>query len=254
MSRFPLRTTLSVLLLWLSVLLAGCSTTPQYQGPVLPAQKPVSEFVKPDQKFFIHVYDPLERFNRNVYYFNANFDRYIFLPVVNTYQWITPDLVEQGVSNFFKNIDDITNLLNAMLQLKPEQSGQTLARLVFNSTIGILGLWDPATAMGIPRHQEDFGQTLGYYGLGPGPFLVLPILGPSNLRDTAGLVVDFGALNAIDPLQLNNHQERELIYSLMRAIDQRRSVDFRYYKTGSPFEYDLVRVIYTRYRELRIAK
>src|SRR5512143_3987250 len=111
-----------------------------------------------------------------------------------------PNFIENRVSNFFSNISDLRNLLNAILQLKSQQAAQTFARLVYNTTFGIVGLWDPATAMGLPQRREDFGLTLGYYGVGAGPYLVLPLLGPSNVRDTAGLVTDSLAFSAIDPL------------------------------------------------------
>ena len=232
--------------------LSGCSMMPQTSGPVQPAKRPVSEYVKPGVKYPIDVYDPWEGFNRGMYTFNASFDEYVLLPVVRTYEKITPDFVEDRVSNFFSNISDIRNLLNAVLQLKGQQTAQTLARLVYNTTFGVLGLWDPATAMGLPQRREDFGLTLGYYGVGPGPYLVLPLLGPSNLRDTTGLVTDSLASSSLDPLRLNNHPEREIAYFTLDAIETRQKIEFRYYETGSPFEYSQIRFLYNRMRQFQI--
>jgi phospholipid-binding lipoprotein MlaA len=126
-----------------------------------------------------------------------------------------------------------------------------------NTTIGIGGLFDPATKMNIPRQNEDFGQTLGYYGMGAGPYLVLPIFGPSSLRDTVGLIGDSAARSAmigwIDPLE--NAQDEDLIYAGiygLEAIDTRHSQSFRYYEGGSPFEYEFIRFLYLQKRKLDI--
>lgn len=237
----------------LTVLLLGCSALPpSTSGPVQPARRPVSRYVDPNITYPLDVFDPFESFNRGVYTFNAGFDEYVFLPVVRTYQRFTPNVVEDRISSFFSNISDIRNLLNAALQLKGEQAVRTFARLVYNTTFGILGLWDPASAMGLPQRREDFGQTLGFYGLGEGPYLVLPLIGPSNLRDAAGLAVDTIAFNSLDPLRLDDHAGRKLSYITLNAIDARSNTDFRYYESGSPFDYSQVRFFYTQMRRFQI--
>ena len=147
----------------------------------------ISEFR--DQRF-AEVADPWEGFNRSMYRFNFYFDKYLFLPVVNGYEFITPTFVQERISSFFNNIGEVRNLTNSLFQLKGTESVTTLGRFVTNSTIGLGGLFDPATSFGLERHNEDFGKTLGYWGAGSGPYLVLPIFGPSSLRDTGGLVVD----------------------------------------------------------------
>jgi phospholipid-binding lipoprotein MlaA len=158
------------------------------------------------------------------------------------------------VSNFFNNIGDVPNLVNSLLQFKGQRSMETTARLLLNTTIGIAGLWDPATAMGLPRQNEDFGQTLGFYGVPGGAYFVLPIFGPSNIRDTAGLAVDYTADTAINFLNVaevsSNHPE---VWAL-RAIDKRYQTSFRYGQMNSPFEYEKVRYVYTEARKLQIAE
>ncbi len=223
---------------------------------VLPAKRPVSAIVKADVEYPIDVYDPLERFNRGVYKFNALFDEYVFLPAVYGYEAIMPDYLEDRVSDVFSNLEEIRNLLNALLQLKFERSLKITTRFLINTTFGWGGLWDHATDMGIPQHVEDFGQTLGHYGLGAGPYLILPIFGPSNLRDGTGLVVDSAAryFYLYVPLEFDDHGERGTAYTLVNAVDTRHRLDFRYYQTGSPFEYDLVRLLYTTVRRLEIDK
>jgi phospholipid-binding lipoprotein MlaA len=201
--------------------------------------------------------DPLEGFNRVMYVFNTRFDRYVFLPTVSGYQWILPDPVEQGVSNFFSNFGEVRSLFNSILQLKPRKSGITLGRFVVNSTLGLGGLLDSATKFGLPQHKEDFGQTLGRYGVGNGPYMVLPVFGPSNLRDTSGMVVDFVAQQALFTAISFDSDSDKLIRTgagLLGAIDTRKNTAFRYHETGTPFEYELVRYMYTKMREVQIER
>ncbi len=223
---------------------------------VKPAKRPISEWVSRDVEYPIDIYDPWEGLNRSLYKFNAKFDRYVFLPVVHGYEYITPDFLQDRVSSVFNNIEDIRNLLNSLLQLKFKRSGETTLRFLINTVYGIGGLWDHATAMGFPEQEEDFGQTLGHYGVGDGPYMVLPIFGPSNLRDTTGLVVDSVAryFYLYQPLDLDENTEWGAVYTLSNAIDTRHKIKFRYYETGSPFEYDLVRYLYAKVRMLEIEK
>lgn len=135
--------------------------------------------------------DPWEGYNRQVWRFNEVLDDAVLLPVARGYRAVVPELVRTGVSNFFGNISDVWSLVNNVLQLKPRESVQTLARVGLNTTVGLLGVIDVASGVNLQRHREDFGQTLGHWGLASGPYLVLPLLGPSTLRDTAALPVDW---------------------------------------------------------------
>ncbi len=137
--------------------------------------------------------DPLEPFNRAIYRFNDAADRHVIKPVAEGYRDHVPQPIRTGISNFFGNLQDVIILLNDLLQLKFEQGASDLARLIVNTTLGVAGLFDVATHLDLPKHDEDFGQTLGYWGVPPGPYLVLPFLGPSNLRDTVGLGGDIYA-------------------------------------------------------------
>lgn len=135
--------------------------------------------------------DPWEGFNRGVYTFNDNFDKAILKPLATGYEKVVPAPVNNSISNFFSNLDDVIVLFNDILQLKFEQSLSDFSRITFNTTLGLFGLFDVASHMDLPKHNEDFGQTLGYWGVGPGPYVVLPFLGPSTLRDSAALPVDW---------------------------------------------------------------
>ena len=202
----------------------------------------------------LNVWDPLEPLNRRVYHFNYRFDQWVFIPVVDGYKAVTPSFVRRGVSNFFDNLGDVPNLLNSVLQLKAERSAKITARLMFNTLIGVGGLWDPATKMGLPRQVEDFGQTLGYYGVPEGPYLVLPLFGPSNLRDTTGLIVDYAGEREVNWMDVPDTAADNFEITLLRAVDKRYTTNFRYGQTNSPFEYEKVRYVYTQSRKLQIAE
>ncbi|MEO1889183.1 MAG: VacJ family lipoprotein [Cycloclasticus sp.] len=141
--------------------------------------------------------DPLEYVNRGVFSFNETADEYVLEPVAKGYQYVTPAAIDNSITNFFSNLDDVVVFVNDILQLKFNQALSDGGRVVVNTTIGLLGFVDMATDMGMPKHNEDFGQTLGAYGVGTGPYIVLPILGSSTLRDTVGLVGD----SFVDPIQ-----------------------------------------------------
>ncbi|WP_447590261.1 MlaA family lipoprotein [Aquipseudomonas campi] len=200
----------------------------------------------------LNVYDPWESWNRRVYHFNYRFDEWVFLPVVDGYRYVTPRFVRTGVSNFFSNLGDIPNLLNSLLQLKGKRAMDTTGRLLLNTTIGVAGLWDPATMMGLPRQSEDFGQTLGVYGVPSGPYVMLPLLGPSNLRDTGGRVFDFVAESQINFLNVPKESLHHPEITALRVVNTRYNTGFRYGQLNSPFEYEKVRYIYNAARKLQI--
>lgn len=166
------------LLLLLAPAIVGCASMPVQEGAPPPANAVESG-------------DPLEGFNRAIYSFNDGFDRYLLKPIAKGYRAITPSFARKGVSNFFSNLGDPANMVNNLLQGKLAAGASDLGRFAINSTIGIYGLFDVATHIGLDKHDEDFGQTLAVWGVGEGPYLVLPVLGPSNIRDGAGLVPDW---------------------------------------------------------------
>ena len=161
--------------------------------------------------------DPLESVNRGIYAFNEKADEYVLEPVAKGYQAITPGFIDVGITNFFRNLDDVVVLVNDLLQLKLNQAASDAGRLIVNSTIGVLGFVDVATGMGMPKHNEDFGQTLGAYGVGTGPYIVLPILGPSTLRDTVGLLAD----THVDPIHQLEDSDAMWATIALKGIDTR---------------------------------
>lgn len=150
--------------------------------------------------------DPFEPFNRGVYKFNENLDKAVLRPTARVYRAVLPSFVRQSVGNVFSNVGDVRAVLNNTLQGKFTTAYSDFGRVVINSTLGMFGLFDIATEAGIERHQEDFGQTLGWWGIPDGPFIMLPLFGPSSVRDTGGFVVDWltDPITYVDPTRTQN--------------------------------------------------
>ncbi len=179
------------LALALALLCAGCATVPSG---------------KPDPR------DPWERFNRTSFAINDALDRAALKPVAKAYKKVTPRIVRTGVSNFISNLDTISTVVNDVLQGKMRQAGQDSARFLMNTTLGLGGLFDPASAAGLERNDEDFGQTLGKWGVKSGPYLMLPLLGPSTVRDSFARIPD----QFTHPV---NYLEDDSTRYLIRAVD-----------------------------------
>lgn len=230
---------------------------PQYRDPLasLEINREATEYqFERSSLRALEVQDPIEGFNRRVYRFNARFDEYVYLPVVRGYVRATPRFFRTGVSNVFSNLGDVSNLANSIAQRKVHKSMRTTSRLLLNTTLGVLGIFDVAKAMGLPQESEDFGQTLGSYGVPPGPYLIIPFIGPSSLRDGTGRVGDWVIQDEAGFLNNREHMnEHKWTYGL-QAIDLRYRTPFRYGALDSPFEYDQVRYLYTKLRELQISQ
>ena len=164
--------------------------------------------------------DPWESFNRSVDAFNQGFDRSIARPVAETYKNYTPDTVQTGVSNFFSNLNDIIVTLNDLLQFKFTQAAQDLSRFAFNTTAGLFGLIDVSSHMGLPKHNEDFGQTLASWGVGSGPYVVLPFLGPNTVRSSTGIAADW----QVDPVYTITDTTARWSAIVLRAVNTRASL------------------------------
>jgi phospholipid-binding lipoprotein MlaA len=153
-----------------------------------------------------HRDDPFEPVNRRIYQFNEAFDKTVAAPVARVYRTVLPQFARTSVGNFFSNLRDVRSVVNNTLQGKFTDAYTDFGRVAINSTLGILGLFDIASEAGIEKHDEDFGQTLGRWGVAPGPFVMLPILGPSTVRDAAALIVDHKTdpVSHVDPSRSQN--------------------------------------------------
>ncbi|MFW5444134.1 MAG: VacJ family lipoprotein [Methylococcaceae bacterium] len=165
----------------LSLFLGGCASTEVIEGEAEAVEIEVTET------------DPYEDFNRVMFGFNEGMDDYIAAPISDAYLWVTPQFLQTGVANFFNNLKEINVVLNDVMQGKIAQGAEDTGRFAVNSTIGLLGLFDVATELGLEKHDEDFAQTLAVWGVPQGPYLVLPVLGPSTSRGVPGAVFDTAA-------------------------------------------------------------
>lgn len=191
--------------------------------------------------------DPWEKFNRSVYRFNDTLDRYALRPVAKGYKKVTPAPVRTGVTNFFNNLRSPIVVLNDVLQGKVRQAGKDTARFVVNSTIGIVGLWDVAVHMNLPANEEDFGQTLGVWGMKPGPYVMLPFFGPSSVRDTIG----FGVDTATNPRRYLMNTDADLLLTGLNAVNSRASLlDLESIVQGD--RYLFIRDLYLQRREFSV--
>lgn len=164
--------------------------------------------------------DPLEPMNRSVSKFNDSLDDNVLKPVATGYRDYTPQLLQTGVSNFFRNLSDVLSTVNNGLQLKGRDTAESFMRVTVNTVFGIYGIFDVATPIGLQRRPEDFGQTLGYWGVPDGPYLVLPIFGPSTVRDASVMPVEF----ALDPVRHHDVTSERNLAVMTRIVDKRASL------------------------------
>lgn len=184
--RCYVKSTVLALALGMAMLLGGCATTAGNK-------------------------DPMEGFNRTMFAFNEGLDAAIIRPVAKGYEFVAPTFVRTGVTNFFSNVADVFIAVNNLLQGKPVEAASDAGRFLVNSTVGILGLLDVATEWGLEKHDEDFGQTFGRWGMDTGAYLFLPVFGPRDVRDGIGLVFDIAA----DPLvNINDMSVRNSLAAL----------------------------------------
>jgi len=197
-----------VAVLLLVTLVTACASRPPADDP-----EAVAEYEQ--------LNDPAEPTNRAVFGFNQALDKAIIKPLAQGYRWLLPNPVRKGVHNFLSNLREPLTFLNDVLQGEVSRAGVTLGRFGINSTVGLLGLIDVAAEIGLPPHKEDFGQTLAVWGVGEGPYVMLPILGPSNPRDLIGRVVDY----FLDPFNMwaeaSNQDWAVPARTVLTAIDQR---------------------------------
>jgi phospholipid-binding lipoprotein MlaA len=235
-------------LLLFALVLSGCATG----GGPKPLPPPGAEAAGPDRLAFLEAHDPLEPMNRRIYRFNILADRYVMEPVVRVYEWAIPEYARNRVSDFFANLGDVPVLVNCVLQGKGDRAGVVAGRLMVNTVAGVGGLWDLASSIeGLPKYNEDFGQTLAVYGVGSGPYLMIPILGPSTFRDAGGRVVDGMARNGVTGL-LGGDAFTDLTLSVVDGLQLRSSMPIGYGGLDSSFEYEILRTLYLDIRNLLI--
>lgn len=198
--------------------------------------------------------DPIEPVNRGIFWFNERVDQNVFGPVAHGYDYVMPDDAQVGVTNFFKNLRYPTYLLSDLLQAKFEQALDHTGRFLINTTVGLLGFIDVAKDVGLPDKEEDFGLAFASWGVGPGPYIVLPFLGPSNLRDTVGLVFDT-ITNPVYLVSYTNASSDSQFWiqtgaTALKSVQWRVNLDdaIRMGREGSLDYYNFVQSSYYQYR------
>ena len=191
--------------------------------------------------------DPWESFNRPIFRFNDTVDTYALKPIAQGYRAVTPQFLEDGVHNVFGNIGDVGNLANNLLQGKLHNAGVDTGRLIFNTTFGVLGFFDVAKHMGLQKSNEDFGQTLGVWGLESGPYLVIPFLGPSTVRDAAGHVPD----SFLPPYPYIDHVPTRNVTRGVQVVDTRANL-LQAERLVSGDKYIFIRNAYLQSREFKV--
>ncbi|MFI8737217.1 VacJ family lipoprotein [Ectopseudomonas toyotomiensis] len=191
--------------------------------------------------------DPWESFNRPIFRFNDTVDTYALKPIAQGYRAVTPQFFEDGVHNVFGNIGDVGNLANNLLQGKLHNAGVDTGRLIFNTTFGVLGFFDVAKHMGLRKNDEDFGQTLGVWGLNSGPYLVIPLLGPSTVRDATGRVPD----SFLTPYPYMDHIPTRNVTRGVQVVDTRANL-LQAERLVSGDKYIFIRNAYLQSREFKV--
>ena len=229
------------------VLLCGCASTNPGQ-PDDGIRDPGFYQERMPNIDFMEVYDPWEGFNRRIYGFNMLADRFVLLPAVRGYRAVTPKALRIGVTNFWSNLAEVETAAASLLQFKLSKVARGTGRFLVNSVLGIGGLFDVATSMGIYEVNEDFGQTFGHWGIPPGPYLVVPFLGPRSVRDGFGLVADQATALAVNVANVPEDRSEKIAVSVFYAVSTREAVPFKYGQLKSPFEYEMVRFALTEAR------
>jgi phospholipid-binding lipoprotein MlaA len=220
-------TSISLLCLMFSVVLSGCAVSNQS-----------------------HPRDPLEPLNRKIFALNDTVDTYVMRPVAKGYDTVFPGPVKKGISNVYSNIWLVPTIANDILQLKPFKAGEASLRLLINTTVGLGGIWDPATHMGVKNHVQDMGLTLAAWGWEDSSYLVLPLIGPSTIRDTGGMAVDEYVF--YPPIHLHEKSARDKVY-MVRFLDTRyRLLEADKFLDDAIDKYQMQRDAYLQFRDSKI--
>jgi len=240
-----------ILAMAILVLTTGCKNT-----EIINKRKPTDysiEKVSMSDKAhgLLDVYDPLEPFNKRVYYYNAIADKYVFNPVAKAYTRVVPEPARDSVNNFFDNIQAPVKFVNAILQGESEMAFEIAGSSLVNTTLGLGGLFNVAKKNKVPQHKRTFGETMAMYGVKRGPFLMIPFFGPTNFRDGTGKIMGFAVR---EPLSLydvySGNTLTDMGLNSIKYVDFRGRINFEYYGTDSPFEYEYARMLYDSYQDL----
>lgn len=239
-----------VMIIFLAFIFVSCSSLKKgYRYGKIEKVKYIEEIAY-DKTIFFGGSDKLGPLNRRVYYFNGIFDRYVSYPVISKYEYYTPSFLRNRVRNFFSNFKEISTGINEFLQLRFYDGMETTFRFVINTTVGVGGLFDPASKIGLFKHYETLGRTLAYYGVGSGAYIVAPFLGPTNVRDLSSYALTTYGLNKIRPYDYLKIDLTSPYSLLFLAIDTKDKIGIYFMDTDYVFEYEYFRYLNKKYLDV----
>lgn len=240
----------SIIILGLSLFMLGCSSNGNVREKnkvTLVSEVNCDREVGENLKILFGEDDPLGGMNRRIYYFNGMADRYVLKPAVTNYEYFAPNFFQEGMSNFFTNFKNISTALNSFLQLKFKEGFETVLRFGINSTIGILGIFDPATSLKIPQYNQNFGRTLAYYGVPKGTYVVAPFLGPSNVRDLSAYAINSYGVNSLDVYHPVDIDFSKWYVEVPKDFQAKVDLEIFFLESDHVFEYEYMRLLAKEY-------
>lgn len=242
-----------ILIICLSSLMISCSSLDKNfrirplnnSGPKVKITK-----IEEDKNYFFGEEDSLDPINRRIYYFNGVLDREVLHPTMNAYKYYTPNFFQKRISNFFSNFSNIGTAINQVLQLRLYDGMETVFRFAINTTVGVLGLFDPATKIGLPKHKENLGRTFAHYGIGSGKYVVAPFLGPTNVRDLVAYPVNTLAINKVDAYNFADMDFSKPHMIGLYSLHLKNYMNIYFMESDYVFEYEYFRYLSKKYQDV----
>ena len=239
-------------LILMSSLLIGCSNAPKKSAEV--DKNFMETTVQEDKDILFGKSDYFSPMNRRIYAFNSFADREVLAPTLRTYDYYTPNFVQDRIKNFFSNFGDIKTAGNLLLQFRIPETLETIFRFGINSSIGLLGTFDVASKMGFPKYKETLGNTFAYYGVPSGPYIVAPLLGPSNFRDLVGLGIESYGLSELDPYDDIHIDVGSIWFTSLFGLQTKKNAGIYFGETDFIFEYEYMQYLSKKLTEYNLNK
>lgn len=239
-------------LVLLSSLLIGCSNAQKKSTEI--DKNFIETTVQEDKDILFGKSDYLSPMNRRIYTFNSFADREVLAPTLRTYDYYTPNFVQDRIKNFFSNFGDIKTAGNLLLQFRIPETLETVFRFGINSSVGLLGTFDVASKMGFPKYKETLGNTFAYYGIPSGPYVVAPLLGPSNFRDLVGLGIESYGMSELDPYDDIHIDVGSIWFSSLFGLQTKKNIGIYFGETDFIFEYEYMQYLSKKLTEYNLNK
>lgn len=240
------------IVLLFSLFVMGCSSVDKKEN--INGKTFVELQVQEDKDILFGKKDSLGAVNRRVYTFNAFADRTVLKPTIRAYSYYTPQFVQDRIYYFFENFSEIKTAGNLVLQGRIPETLETIFRFGINSTVGLLGTFDVASKMGFPKYSETLGNTLAYYGVGDGAYLVVPLLGPTTIRDISGLGIESYGINKLDPYDPIHIDVGSIYFTVLFGLETKKNAGIYFGESDYVFEYEYMQYLSKKLREYNLEK